>query len=172
MYHVEIRPMTTEDCKEAAQIVQENPLWERYEYGADEAFHSFTNALGNQDEMLLVATEPQGEIVGFAWVQPSGGLGRAGYLRLIGVAPTHHGQGIGEQLIQAAEDKCVGGTMMLLVSDFNERGQQFYERMGYKRAGELEAFVLSDVNEILMWKRKEQEEKPDITGAFSTFSEE
>ncbi len=41
----------------------------------------------------------------------------------------------------------------LLVSDFNEDAQRFYEREGYLRVGPLPGLVLPDVAELLYWKR-------------------
>jgi ribosomal protein S18 acetylase RimI-like enzyme len=40
----------------------------------------------------------------------------------------------------------------LSVSSFNHRAQKFYERLGYRRVGELENFLVAGQSEILMRK--------------------
>ena len=156
MSKILLRPMKIEDCEVASEIVAKNTLWQRYEYGASEAKQSFEMALYRENEALIVATTPNDKVLGFAWYQPTGGLGRAGYLRLIGIDPKYQCRGIGKKLLQEVERGCVGGMLMLLVSDFNERGQKFYKREGYTEVGTFEKFVHSEINEMLLWKKFEK----------------
>lgn len=151
-----IRPMSPNDLDAVAEIVDLNPLWHRYQFRAQEANVCFENAISQPNDRLLVSVNKKDTITGFAWFQPTGGLGRAGYLRLIGVHPKFQGKGFGKLLLQSAEECCQGRAMMLLVSEFNDRGIAFYEREGYERAGSLPGFVLPDVNEVIMWKRTQE----------------
>ncbi len=153
MNKITLRPMTQEDFDAAADIVAQNELWQRYEYDARDAKTSFELAFYKDDESLIVATNKKNEVVGFAWFQPTGGLGRAGYLRLIGVHPRHQSKGIGKLLLQEVEKGCPSHILMILVSHFNERAQKFYKREGYVQAGVFEKFVRPDIDELLFWKK-------------------
>lgn len=97
-----------------------------------------------------------GRILGFAWVEPAGAFGSAPYLKLIAVHPDARGSGTGSALVEAYEEATrTRGTMWtLLVSDFNERAQDFYRRHGYRVAGGLPGFSMEGITEILMIKPK------------------
>ena len=59
----------------------------------------------------------------------------------------------------AAAESLVAGLapdMFLLVSDFNIDAQRFYQRLGYVQVGALPAYVLSDVTELILWKKLHQ----------------
>ena len=78
----------------------------------------------------------------------------AGYIRVLIVASAHRSQGIGAQLMQFAEERVFreSPNVFLLVSSFNPRAQQFYQRLGYQRIGELKDYVIAGATEILMRK--------------------
>jgi ribosomal protein S18 acetylase RimI-like enzyme len=58
-------------------------------------------------------------------------------------------------LLHAFEEETARASAhaFLLVSDFNEGAQRFYEREGYVRVGALPGLVLPDVAEVLYWRR-------------------
>jgi ribosomal protein S18 acetylase RimI-like enzyme len=94
-----------------------------------------------------------GERVGFALVAPYGFAGSP-YLASIGVAEAHRSRGIGSQLLDYVETLFGGrGHLFLLVSSFNERARQLYDRRGYQRVGELPDFLTAGASEIVLHKR-------------------
>ena len=92
---------------------------------------------------------------GLAWFLREGTLALGGYLKLIAMLPGAEGKGAGALLLAAfeAEVSKRSAHAFLLVSDFNDGAQRFYERHGYARVGPLPGLVLPDVAEVLYWKR-------------------
>ena len=88
-------------------------------------------------------------------MQPKGAFGRSDYLKRIAVDDALRGGGVGAALLEAieAEARAAGRDLVLLVSDFNDGAQRFYRAHGYQEVGRLPAYVLADVDEVLMWKR-------------------
>src|SRR5512133_82324 len=105
-----------------------------------EALEAALAAAHARGERLLVADEG-GELRGLAWFLTGGTLGLGGYLRLIAMIPGAEGKGAGAALLEAFEAETAKESRyaFLLVSDFNEGAQRFYERHGYARAGALPA---------------------------------
>ena len=85
------------------------------------------------DRPLMLLAEDQGRIVGGALAfrtdpcSPAGGV----TLRLIGLAATHRGKGLGRRLLQQVEAAAIrlGAVEISLGASGQERG--FYVRMGY-----------------------------------------
>jgi len=104
----------------------------------------------------LFVAESEGALVGFAWIDPRGAFSSAPYLRLVAVAPGSRSSGVGAALLAQFESRteAVGRDWCLLVSDFNERAQVFYERHGYRRIGVLPEFAHRGIDEVLMVKRR------------------
>ena len=77
-----------------------------------------------------------------------------GYIQTIAVHPDWRCRGIGTQMIQWAEERIFrqSPNVFLLVSSFNAHAQELYERLGYRRVGELPDFVKTGCSEILMRK--------------------
>jgi ribosomal protein S18 acetylase RimI-like enzyme len=75
---------------------------------------------------------------------------------LIGVNLAFQGQGVGDALMDAAEEIMFEKTkdIFLLVSDFNDGAQRFYQRRGYAQVGALTGYVLPDVVELIFRKTK------------------
>lgn len=149
-----IRPFTSADVPGCARIMAENPLWQRYGI----TLHSATQRLADglaQNATLLAAGEPD-RPEGFIWYVEKGAFFRSGYILLIGVDPTHQGQGIGEALMDAAEQRMFEKTkdVFLLVSDFNDGAQRFYRRRGYVQVGALPGYVLPEVAELIFRKTR------------------
>jgi ribosomal protein S18 acetylase RimI-like enzyme len=148
-----VRPLDAADVAALAPELARLPLMRRYGRSAAEVANDLAAALV-RDDGLLVAEE-NARICGLAWFLPQGTLALGGYLRLIAVVAGHERAGTGSALLDAFE-RAVGVQSrhaFLLVSDFNCDAQRFYERHGYRRVGALPGLVLSDVDELLYWKR-------------------
>jgi GNAT superfamily N-acetyltransferase len=145
--------MQSEDLPMLAEWMVEAPLWQRYGLTISAAISNFEHGMARGDWLIVAVVEDIA--CGFAWVIPRGGFGRSPYLRLIGVRADKAGIGIGTGLLDELERKSaeIADDLFLLVSDFNESAQRFYKQRGYIQIGAVEAYVVSDVTELVFRKR-------------------
>jgi ribosomal protein S18 acetylase RimI-like enzyme len=150
---MEIRPMTFEDLAACAQIMAENPLWQRYGVTPESALKRLSIGLA-QGATILVASAPQ--VMGFIWFVKQGAFQRSGYVMLIGVALSSQKSGVGALLMDAAETEMFATSrdVLLLVSDFNLGAQHFYQRRGYTQIGAIPDYVLPGITEYIYRKVK------------------
>ena len=148
-----IRPLSQDDVARLAAALARLPLLVRYRRSAPQIADDLRAAL-ERGEGLLVE-ERGGAPRALAWFLRSGTLGVGGYLKLLAVAPEVTGEGIGAALLAAYEGEVAkeSRNAFLLVSDFNDGAQRFYERHGYVRVGAVPGLVLPDVSELVYWKR-------------------
>ena len=92
------------------------------------------------------------EVTGFVVLCMQGAL--VGYLKSIAVRADWRSRGLGRQLMAFAEDRVFGeaANVFLLVSSFNARARQLYDRMGYRLVGELTDYWLPGHSELLLRK--------------------
>ncbi len=149
-----VRPLQPADLPVCARILAENPLWQRYGVSPASAIQRLAGGL-EQGASILVAETAEG-VAGFIWFVEKGAFFRSGYVMLIGVDPAQQGQGVGEILMDTAEQIMFekSADVFLLVSDFNEGAQRFYRRRGYIYVGSLPGYVLPDVAELIYRKTK------------------
>jgi ribosomal protein S18 acetylase RimI-like enzyme len=102
---------------------------------------------------MIVATSPNGAIVGFALLTRGSSepciahLDNFVELQRIYVDSAHHGQGVGKHLARRVEEmaKSQGFKHMWLgVWEENFKAQKVYEKLGYQKAGDHD-FVIGDV---------------------------
>ncbi|MBK8024890.1 MAG: GNAT family N-acetyltransferase [Chloroflexi bacterium] len=150
-----LRDMRESDCLPLAEWMVTVPLWQRYGLTVEGAIGQFQAGLARGDA-LIAAEDEAGVPVGFAWMMPKGAFGRSPYLRLIGVRPDVADQGVGALLLEAVEARAwaISDVFFLLVSDFNDRAQRFYERQGYTRVGALPDYVMPGIAELIYWKHR------------------
>jgi ribosomal protein S18 acetylase RimI-like enzyme len=148
-----IRPLDRSDVPALAPRLVALPLLQRYGRTAASLARDLEAGLATGDG-LVVADDATGP-AGLAWFDLAGSLGRAGYLRLLAVAPGCERAGTGALLLDAFERAVAARSRhaSLLVSDFNVAAQRFYARHGYHHVGTLSRLVLPDVDELLYWKR-------------------
>jgi GNAT superfamily N-acetyltransferase len=148
-----IRPLRPSDVPQLAAELARLPLLVRYRRDAARIARDLEEALARDDGLLV--DDRDGRPRALAWFQRGGTLGVGGYLRLLAVSAEATGEGIGAALLAAFEAEVARESRhaFLLVSDFNEGAQRFYERHGWARAGALPGLVLPDVVELVYWKR-------------------
>lgn len=149
-----IRSMTAEDAPACAAIACASEIGRRYGFEQGPLAANLSSALGSGAELFVA--EAEGRIVGFAWIDPRGAFSSAPYLRLIAVDESLRSRGVGAALLAEFEARtaAVGRDYCLLVSDFNEGAQSFYERHGYRRVGALPDFARKGITEVFMVKRR------------------
>lgn len=149
-----LRSMQPSDIPACAHLMAESPLWQRYQVTETAAAQRFEQGLAQQAEIMVA--ELSGEVAGFIWFVRKGAFGRSGYIMLIGVQANQRSQGIGQKLVEAVEERmfAVVSDIFLLVSDFNEPAQRFYQRLGYHQVGSIPNYILTGVAELIYHKRK------------------
>ncbi len=151
---IRIRPMTPSDVEACASIMVRTPLWEPYGVTQENASERFSAGL-QLGGLMLVADDGQGRSLGFVWVVPRAAFDRSAYIPLIGVDPERRSTGIGQLLLDAAEEQVrpISRDMFLLCSDFNVDAQRFYIRQGYVQVGALLDYVVPGIAELIFRKR-------------------
>ena len=115
----------------------------------------FANCLAycRAPQFVALIARRAGARCGFLLLHPTGVAGSP-YIASIATIAAVRGQGVGSELLDAAERWLPEARhMFLCVSSFNTRAQQFYERRGYVKVGEFPAYVIASASEILMHKR-------------------
>lgn len=109
--------------------------------------------LTNTAREIFVATIGE-QIVGVMIFDLTGMLN--GYIQILAVHPDWRGRGVGAQMITWAEERIFrqSPNVFLCVSSFNTRAQKFYQRLGYRRVGELPDFLTAGHAEILLRKTR------------------
>jgi GNAT superfamily N-acetyltransferase len=104
--------------------------------------------------VLLTAREYGVPPFGLAWVIRSRILTGAAYLRLLLVAADRQSSGVGYHLLSQAETQAreFANHMVLLVTADNAGARRFYERHGYRHAGDLPGFAVPGLDEALYQK--------------------
>ncbi|MFH1530728.1 MAG: GNAT family N-acetyltransferase [Pseudomonadota bacterium] len=150
---ITIRDVEVEDIDALVEIVQGQPLWERYGYRPSRVKSDLLGAMESADT-VLVAEAGEGA-VGFIWLQGKAAFSRSPYLRVLAVCRGSEGQGIGGLLLRRGEESMngAGGGMFLLVSDFNRDAHRFYLREGYCEVGRIPDYLVQGISERLMFKR-------------------
>jgi len=153
-----LRNMQPADIPACARLMAESPLWQRYQVTESSATQRFERGLAQQ--ATIIVAEDGSQVAGFIWYLTTGAFGRSGYIMLVGVQADQRSQGIGRKLVEAAEERMFAAVsdVFLLVSDFNEPAQRFYQRLGYYRVGTLSDYVIPGVAELIYQKRK-----PDVS---------
>jgi ribosomal protein S18 acetylase RimI-like enzyme len=145
-----IRPLRDENEARActARLVEFGP-WQVIGIPAEKIFRDLTNP---EREVFVAALGPNP--AGVLILHLGGSFD--GYIQLLAVFPEFQGRGLGESVMRFAEGKIFqrSKNVFLSVSSFNHRAQKFYERLGYRKTGELENFLVAGMTEILMRKTR------------------
>ena len=107
-----------------------------------------------------LAVSPTGEFLAFLATSPVG-FGSEPLLEYLCVHEDHRDIGIGTRLINYFEEQLYreAANLYLFVSDINPNAVRLYERLGYKRIGELPDYNLVGQTEYLYrkYRRPRQE---------------
>lgn len=154
----EIRPMTPADIPAIARLMAGSTTWERYGIDATQAASTLAGFVEKSshdpDDYTCLVAEQDLQVVGFVVLLFYGCFGMSGYIKLIGTREDRRRMGVGRLLLGAAEALAFarGPNVFLLVSHFNDPAIRFYERMGYRRIGVIEDYVVPGIDEFLYRK--------------------
>ncbi|MCU0656558.1 MAG: GNAT family N-acetyltransferase [Polyangiaceae bacterium] len=121
-----------------------------------DTFHA--GHLGEGHSILVWADGPSSEALGWAYFAPDAHAEGIWNLWWIGVAPSHHGRGVGEGLLRAVEERVKGASGRLLVIETSAlpalaRARRFYERCGYERCGQVPDFYAEGDAKVIFARR-------------------
>jgi len=138
---------STADAEWVAQVMSDSEPWITLGTGYERSLALLGNA-SRERYLAMVSGEPAGFLV----ISMQGAF--VGYIQLVGVASNFRGRGVGRALIEFAERRIFRETpnVFICVSDFNREAQGFYAKLGYRRVGELQDFIIAGHSEILLRK--------------------
>ncbi|OQX97593.1 MAG: hypothetical protein B6I20_12275, partial [Bacteroidetes bacterium 4572_117] len=115
---------------------------------------SYSNVMDtfNDDFNELYAAYVNNEIVGVIVIQTKGAF--TGYLKSIAVKTGWQNKHLGKSMMGFVENEIFSKktNVFLCVSSFNHNAQKFYLKLGYKKVGVLENYIINGHDEILMRK--------------------
>jgi GNAT superfamily N-acetyltransferase len=147
-----ISPASDADLPMLAALMSTSDLLIRYRVTTDAALHSLSDALEAGD---LVLVSRGVDVTGMAWVTYAPRmLNGAAYLRLLLVAASAQGSGVGSDLLAEVETRARerANHLYLLTTTDNADARRFYERRGYRHVGDLPGLVWPDLDEALYYK--------------------
>lgn len=144
-----IRPLEDADAAQCARMIRASEPW----VTLGTKYETLLGVLRNSDRERTVAAR-NGNIAGCIVVNTAQPL--SGYIHAICVAPGDRGGGIGRILMEHAQAGIFAASpnVFLFVSDFNAAAQSFYERLGYRKVGELPENLVAGRSELLMRKSR------------------
>lgn len=139
-------------ARDCLACVRHSALWETY-------FKSNAAAENDIEEMIskkqiYVALDNADECIGFMGVIQNGCFRKFSYLSIIAVDRGCRDKGVGSKLIKKFEEISFkqADRVFLLVSDFNQRAQLFYRKLGYQKVGEIPDLFKRGVSEYVLIK--------------------
>ncbi len=107
---------------------------------------------------IFVALDENDQCLGFIWIVQKGVFDQFPYCKVLAVKQQYRGQGIGTILLNYFEKIGFTNTtkIFILVSDFNQRAQQLYKRLGYINVGLIPNLFKEGVSEHILVKFKPQ----------------
>lgn len=149
-----VRAADAATLQQVVQRVALSPLLGRYRLAPDAFFARLSRAHAEGDGLLVAMADDLKEPVGLAWYLARGAFGTGSYLRLLLVAPSHLGQGLGAALLHEVEARCqqAPGGHFVLSETSNAPALAFYLGHGYAQVGVLPDFVRPGHTEALLWK--------------------
>lgn len=158
---VTLRRARHPDVEACARLVVADPLWRRYHLTLPAARRVLREGIARgarrrRSQAELVVATRGGAVVGFILYQLYGTFRYSGYVRWIAVAPHMRGHGVGTALMRHAEVHIfrTGPNVFLTVSHFNRQAQAFYRARGYRKVGDLPAYVMPGITEVLYRKTR------------------
>lgn len=153
-----IQELTLGGETEFAALISGHEMFSEYGMDAEWLANSLRGALEREEPVLIAYVA--GTPAGLVWFLTEGTFHVGGYVRLLVVASSLAGEGVGSALMDAAEAHVFTARqdLFLLVNTNNLAAQRFYSRRGYQRVGELKGFAAPGVDEYIFHKRQLMQE--------------
>ena len=139
-------------ARDCLACVKQSALWETYFKSNGAAENDIAEMISKKQ--IYVALDKANECIGFMGVIQNGCFRKFSYLSIIAVDRGFRSKGVGSKLIQKFEE--IGfdqaDRVFLLVSDFNQRAQLFYRKLGYQKVGAIPDLFKKGVSEYVFMK--------------------
>jgi [ribosomal protein S18]-alanine N-acetyltransferase len=150
---VVIRPLDGDaEARECATLMATSEPWVKF--GRDfERSYALVRDPSREVYVAVSGNAPDAEsIFGFVILVMQGAF--VGYIQSLAVQERCRGQGVGSALMEFAERRILREqpNVFICASSFNPGAQRLYERLGYRRVGELTDFIVAGHSEILYRK--------------------
>jgi ribosomal protein S18 acetylase RimI-like enzyme len=145
-----IRPLQTrEEAEACARMMAETEPWITLERDYD----SCLRVVLDETRERYVAYRGE-RLAGVVVLNVKGAF--VGYIQTVCAAPQARGTGVGTALVAFAEERIFRDhrNVFICVSDFNDGARRLYERLGYRRVGELHDYVVAGHSELLLRKTR------------------
>ncbi len=145
---VVIEPARAGDDRWCAQVMAATDPWRARGRSLERCLAS-VNRPGGELYLARRGEEP----LGFILLHPTGMVGQP-YVALVAVAAEARGGGMGKRLLAFAEKRYPGAQhIFLCVTNINHGARRLYERVGYRKVGEIPDFSGPGLSELIMYKR-------------------
>ena len=145
---IKIGPISTEEeIHNCTMIMVGSDPWKTLNLGYDDLIKMFRD---NMNEVYIAKLNDT--VLGFIVLYMHGTF--RGYIKCLAVSEASRGTGVGKRLIEFAEERIFKAVpnVFICVSSFNAKAQEFYKKLGYKKVGELDNFIVNGYSELLLRK--------------------
>ena len=139
------------EARECATLMATSDPW--VTFGRDfEKSYSIVRDPSREVYVAMPGVGSDRSLLGFVVVIMQGAF--VGYIQSLAVHERCRGQGVGSALMEFAERRILRDqpNVFICASSFNPGAQRLYERLGYRRVGELTDFMVAGHSEILYRK--------------------
>ena len=155
MSEIILKSGEVKDIEKCLEIYFNEPFFHQYgptRAGMEKLFHE---CLNDKTQKFVMASDKKNTVLGFALFDTNGAFSRSGYLRLIVVDSHARNMRVGESLMTFLENENQNSNgFCLLVTSTNLKAQNFYEKLGFEKVGELKNYVRIGLNEFIYFKKK------------------
>lgn len=150
---IEIIKGNHEHLKDCEKILLKSSIGDHYFQKEGSARKAIEEGL---DQGTLFVAIAEGVCTGFMFYMKNGAFHSFPYLHLIVVKEEYRSKGIGKELIDYFENISDGDKFFLVVGDFNLEAKRLYEKIGYRKVGEISGLYREGITEYIMMKEKSQ----------------
>ncbi len=152
---MKIRKAKVEDAPQCLECVKNSQLWDAY-FKDDPTTEKIEEEI--RKNSITVSVDDQDKCIGFMGINKNGCFGKFPYLEILCIHKDYRNKGIGKELLRHFEN--VGfekeDRVFLLCSDFNEKGQKFYQENGYIECGKISDLYKKGITEYFFVKYKDE----------------
>lgn len=144
-----IAPIIEKDHKvECAKLMCESEPWITLKRNYSDCL----SVISDPEQEIYGAFNGKKELLGFAVLNMHGAF--KGYIQSILINPLFRDQGLGTRLLNFCEERILkeSPNVFICVSSFNKKAAKLYDRLGYKKVGELDNYIIAGYSEILLRK--------------------
>jgi ribosomal protein S18 acetylase RimI-like enzyme len=148
-----IRPLDGDaEARACATLMSSSEPWIRFGRDFDRSYALVRDP--SREVYVAVSDESRGAgaVLGFVILVMQGAF--VGYIQSLAVDDRWRGRGVGSALMAFAEQRIFRDqpNVFICASSFNPGAQRLYERLGFRRVGELTDFIVAGHSEILYRK--------------------